>query len=73
MGVQIEERPDGLVIDGGRRLHGATVRSHGDHRIGMALSIAALTADGPTDVEGAEAAAVSFPEFYEHIARGVDG
>jgi 3-phosphoshikimate 1-carboxyvinyltransferase len=73
MGVQIEERPDGLVIDGGRRLRGAAVRSHGDHRIGMALSIAALTADGPTDIEGAEAAAVSFPEFYEHIARGVDG
>ncbi len=72
MGAAVEERPDGLVIEGGRRLKGATVRAHHDHRIGMALSIAALTADGATEIEGAETAAISFPEFYLHLARGVD-
>jgi 3-phosphoshikimate 1-carboxyvinyltransferase len=40
------------------------VRSHGDHRIAMALSVAALAAEGPTEIEGSECVAVSFPEFY---------
>jgi 3-phosphoshikimate 1-carboxyvinyltransferase len=43
---------------------GAPVRSHGDHRIAMALSVAALAATGPTQLEGADCVAVSFPRFY---------
>jgi 3-phosphoshikimate 1-carboxyvinyltransferase len=70
MGVAVEERPDGLVIDGGRPLQGASVRAHSDHRIAMALAIAALAARGDTELEGAECASVSFPEFYEALARG---
>ncbi len=65
MGVRLEERADGLLIDGGRPLRGAAVRSHGDHRIAMSLAIAALGARGGTDLEGAECASVSFPEFFE--------
>jgi 3-phosphoshikimate 1-carboxyvinyltransferase len=70
MGVAIEELPDGLVVRGGRPLHGASVRAHADHRIAMALSIAALGAQGETEIEEAECASVSFPEFYDFLARG---
>lgn len=65
MGAAVEERPDGLVIEGGPRLRGARVRAHDDHRIAMALSVAALVAEGTTLVEGAECVGVSFPAFYE--------
>jgi len=69
MGVRLDERSDGLAIDGGRPLRGAAVRSHGDHRIAMALAIAALGANGATEIEDAECACVSFPEFYEVLAQ----
>jgi 3-phosphoshikimate 1-carboxyvinyltransferase len=69
LGADVEERPDGLRIRGGRPLHGAAVRAHSDHRIAMALSIAALVAEGETTIEGADAAAVSFPEFYERLRQ----
>ncbi|HJT67575.1 MAG TPA: 3-phosphoshikimate 1-carboxyvinyltransferase [Pyrinomonadaceae bacterium] len=71
MGAEVEETPDGLRVvsstrfDDGRKLHGATIDSFGDHRIAMAFSVAALIADGDTDIRGSEAAAVSFPEFFE--------
>jgi 3-phosphoshikimate 1-carboxyvinyltransferase len=70
MGATVEERPDGLTIDGGSPLHGAAVRAHDDHRIAMALAIAGLAASGTTSIEGAEAASVSFPEFYDVLAKG---
>jgi 3-phosphoshikimate 1-carboxyvinyltransferase len=70
MGARIEERPDGFVVEGGRRLRGAGVRAHEDHRIAMALAVAALGAQGETEIEGADAAAVSFPEFWDVLARG---
>jgi 3-phosphoshikimate 1-carboxyvinyltransferase len=56
------------VIEGGAPLSGAAVRSFGDHRIAMALSVAALGARGATEVEGAECVAVSFPSFYDVLA-----
>lgn len=71
MGARIEERADGLVIAEGGRLRGAAVRSHGDHRIAMALAVAALAAEGESVIEGAECAAVSFPGFFELLARAV--
>jgi 3-phosphoshikimate 1-carboxyvinyltransferase len=69
MGAAVSEQKDGLTIEGGRPLKGAAVRSFGDHRIAMALAIAALGAEGDTELEGAECAAVSFPEFYEVLQR----
>ena len=62
------ECPDGLTIEGGRALRGATVAAHDDHRIAMAMAIAALGAESDTIVDGAECASVSFPEFYDIIA-----
>jgi len=64
MGAAVEERPDGFVLSGGRPLRGARLRSHGDHRIAMALSVAALAAEGDTEIEGASCVSVSFPEFH---------
>jgi 3-phosphoshikimate 1-carboxyvinyltransferase len=70
LGASVEELPDGLVVHGGRPLHGAVVRSHGDHRIAMALAVAGLVAEGATEIEDAECASVSFPEFYAFLERG---
>jgi 3-phosphoshikimate 1-carboxyvinyltransferase len=64
MGAEVEEFEDGLDVPGGQKLHGATIDSGGDHRIAMAFSVAALRAEGETLIQGAESAAISFPEFF---------
>jgi len=63
MGAEIEERPDGFVLRGPRRLHGARVQSAGDHRLAMALVVAGLIATGETVVEGSQVIDDSFPGF----------
>jgi 3-phosphoshikimate 1-carboxyvinyltransferase len=65
MGAEVEEFEDGLDVPGGQALHGAVIDSGGDHRIAMAFSVAALRAEGDTVIQGAEAAAISFPEFFD--------
>jgi 3-phosphoshikimate 1-carboxyvinyltransferase len=65
MGAEVEEFEDGLDVPGGQQLHGATIDSGGDHRIAMAFSVAALRASGETLIQGAESAAISFPEFFD--------
>ena len=65
MGAEVEEFEDGLDIPGGQTLHGAVIDSGGDHRIAMAFSVAALRAEGETLIQGAESAAISFPEFFD--------
>jgi 3-phosphoshikimate 1-carboxyvinyltransferase len=69
MGVQAEELPDGMVIPGRQQFHAARLDSSGDHRIAMAFAVAALRADGESTIEGADAASVSFPEFWDTLAR----
>jgi 3-phosphoshikimate 1-carboxyvinyltransferase len=69
MGAEVEEFKDGLQVHGPVKLRGAKLDAHGDHRIAMAFSIAALIADGPSEISGAECVAVSFPEFYELLDR----
>ncbi len=69
MGALIEEKKDGLIIEGVKRFKGAVVNSYGDHRIAMALSIAALRAEGETVIENAECVEVSFPGFFENLKR----
>lgn len=64
MGVVARVNPDGLEIPGGCRFRSAEADSFGDHRIAMAFAVAALAADGPCTIRGAEAASVSFPEFW---------
>lgn len=69
MGATIAERPDGLEITGGAALQGATVDSYTDHRIAMSLAIAALQAKGQTEIQRAEAAAVSYPDFVPTLQQ----
>ncbi len=69
MGAEIEEREDGFVVYGPTRLRGAEVDSHGDHRLGMALAIAALIAEGETVLHGAACVKDSYPTFWEALRR----
>ena len=68
MGVEAEELPDGLVVPGRQKFRAAEVDSFGDHRIAMAFAVAALRANGESMIENAEAASVSFPEFWDTLA-----
>ena len=70
MGAEVEERPDGMRIGGGRPLHGAACHSHGDHRVAMSMAIAGLVASGDTTVEETACVATSFPEFEKKL-RGL--
>lgn len=69
MGVDLEEYPDGLSIKGTEKIYGAEVESHGDHRIAMSMAVAALAAEGRTVINGASAVDISFPGFFDIIAR----
>ncbi|MEC4985757.1 MAG: 3-phosphoshikimate 1-carboxyvinyltransferase [Oscillatoria sp. PMC 1068.18] len=70
MGAKITELPDGLEITGGTPLTGTEVDSCTDHRIAMSLAVAALNAKGTTTINGAEAAAISYPNFVTTL-RGI--
>ena len=67
MGAKVEELDDGLRIPGGQKLQGAEIDSFGDHRIAMAFAIAALRAQGETTISRADAAVISYPEFYSTL------
>jgi 3-phosphoshikimate 1-carboxyvinyltransferase len=69
LGARVEEQPDGLRV-GGAPLKGARVEARHDHRIAMALAVAALRATGDTEIDGAGTASVSFPEFFELLRQG---
>lgn len=69
MGADIEELADGMIIRGGKALHGATVESYGDHRIAMALSVAALGAEGSTFIKDGECCQVTYPGFAGDFSR----
>ncbi len=62
LSIRTTELSDGLIVEGGR-LRGAAADGHGDHRVVMALAVAGLAAEGETTVAGAEAAAITFPDF----------
>lgn len=74
MGAKVEERPDGLRVEGKRagKLRGAQIDPRGDHRIAMAFAVAGLAADGPTVIRDADCAGVSFPDFYNELNRMAD-
>ncbi len=67
MGAKIEATEDGMKIYGQSSLNAAHVDSHGDHRIGMMLAIAACLADGKTDIENSESITISYPGFFEQL------
>jgi 3-phosphoshikimate 1-carboxyvinyltransferase len=65
MGIEVTTTPDGLHVPGQQTFRAAEIDSAGDHRIAMAFSIAALSADGPCTIRDAGSASVSFPTFFE--------
>lgn len=68
MGAEVEEYEDGMVIHGGKLLKGASIQSHGDHRIAMAFCIAGLFAEGKTTVHGTDCINTSYPGFSHQLA-----
>jgi 3-phosphoshikimate 1-carboxyvinyltransferase len=75
MGARLEEFPDGLRVEGrasgaaNAKLRGAKVDPQGDHRIAMALAVAALGAEGETVIKDSECVGVSFPDFFKTLER----
>jgi len=71
MGAKVEERPDGLRVEGRKagKLRGAEIDPRGDHRIAMAFAVAALAAEGPTVIRDADCVVVSFPTFFQELDR----
>ena len=74
MNAKVEERPDGLRVEGRKagRLRGAEIEPRGDHRIAMAFAVAGLGAETDTVIRDAECAGVSYPSFFEDLERVAD-
>lgn len=69
MGADITATDDGMIINGGKVLHGAVIDSKLDHRIAMSFAIAGLMADGETEITGAECVEISYPNFYSDLEQ----
>ncbi len=69
LGARVTPTEDGLIVHGRSRLTGAAVESYGDHRMAMALAVAALAADGVTHIADAACVAVSYPAFWSHLEQ----
>ncbi|MFT4145235.1 MAG: 3-phosphoshikimate 1-carboxyvinyltransferase [Mobilitalea sp.] len=67
MGADIAATPDGMIINGGKPLHGAVIESKHDHRIAMSFAIAAMLCEGETDIVNAECVDISYPNFYSDL------
>jgi 3-phosphoshikimate 1-carboxyvinyltransferase len=72
MGAEVEEFDDGLRVAGPTRLQGAKIEPRGDHRIAMAFTVAALLAEGETEINDPECVAVSFPEFFDLLESVIE-
>lgn len=73
LGVRVTERPDGMVITGGRPIGSGEVSSHGDHRIAMAFAVAGLVTSGEVSIGGAAAVDISYPAFWPTLDRIAPG
>ena len=69
MGCDISGTEDGMIIRGGKPLHGAVLDSHLDHRIAMSFAVAGLVADGETEITNADCVNISYPGFYRDLLR----
>ncbi len=72
MGADITATEDGMVIMGPTQLHGASMKTYGDHRLGMMAAVAALIADGPVEIDDPDCISVSFPNFVEQMNSLID-
>ena len=69
MGADITPTEDGMIIHGGRPLHGATIDPHLDHRIAMAFAVAALASEGKSELLDSDCVTISYPQFYQDLTR----
>ncbi len=69
MGADIEATEDGMIIHGGKPLHGAIIDSRLDHRIAMSFAVAAMNADGETEILGSDCVDISYPAFYKDMRK----
>ena len=69
MGADVKETEDGMIIHGGKPLHGAIIDTKSDHRIAMTFAIAGMLADGETTLQNPECVTISYPEFYNDLKR----
>jgi 3-phosphoshikimate 1-carboxyvinyltransferase len=69
MGADVLATDDGLIINGGKPLHGALIDSKSDHRIAMSFAVASLIAEGETDIQDAECVEISYPDFYTDLNK----
>ena len=67
MGADVEALPDGMIIHGGKPLHGATIDSHKDHRIAMSFAVAGGICEGSLTITDGECVHISYPEFYTDL------
>ena len=69
MGCDIEGTEDGMIIRGGKPLHGSVIDSRADHRVAMSFAVAALAAEGETVIQGSECVDISYPEFFKDLKK----
>ena len=69
MGADITGTEDGMMIQGGRMLHGAVLESHLDHRIAMSFAVAGIAAEGETEILQADCVDISYPGFYKDLLK----
>jgi len=67
LGVEVEEREDGMIINGKKRLRGAQIKSYGDHRVAMAFAIAGLLSEGGVEIDDSACVDISFPGFFDFL------
>ena len=69
MGAAINPTEDGMIIEGGKALHGATIQTYLDHRIAMAFTVASLLTDEEVTLDHPECVTISYPEFYQDFQK----
>ena len=67
MGAEIQATEDGMIIHGGKALHGAEIDSHLDHRVAMSFAVAGLLCEGALSIKNGECVNISYPEFYSDL------
>jgi 3-phosphoshikimate 1-carboxyvinyltransferase len=72
LGMAIEEKPDGFIVEGPQRIRGGTVQSFGDHRMVMTFSVAGLLSQEGVEIENSEVVGISYPSFFEDLHRLVE-
>lgn len=68
-GIDITETDDGMIINGGKSIHGANFKTYGDHRMAMSLTVLAQLADGSSTLDDGDCACVSYPEFFNDFYK----